>query len=166
MLKAGAAALGFPKKAKPATLIWQLPARFVGPYAEADAANTLALFESLNPVLDQEGTRAAYRLEVDLLPMVHEMRRRGIRTDTAAAEHARDLLLRKRDATFTELSEKLGLNVGMAEVGRAAWLAETFNQQGIKYPRTEKGQSVLHGRHQRVDAPTSALAAATDREGG
>ena len=66
--------------------IWRVPARYVGPYAEADAANTLALFESLDPVLDKEGTRAAYRLEVDLLPMVHEMRRRGIRIDTAAAE--------------------------------------------------------------------------------
>ena len=43
--------------------------------------NTLALFEDLDPILDQEGTRAAYRLEVDLLPMVHEMRRRGIRID-------------------------------------------------------------------------------------
>jgi DNA polymerase I-like protein with 3'-5' exonuclease and polymerase domains len=139
LLKEGAAALGFPKKAKLATLIWQLPARFVGPYAEADAVNTLALFESLDPVLDQEGTRNAYRLEVDLLPMVHEMRRRGIRIDTAAAEHARDLLLCKRDATFAELSEKLGANIGMAEIGRTAWLAETFDQQGIKYPRTEKG---------------------------
>jgi DNA polymerase I len=139
LLKEGAAALGFPKKAKLATLIWQLPARFVGPYAEADAVSTLALFESLDPALDQEGTRNAYRLEVDLLPMVHEMRRRGIRIDTAAAEHARDQLLRKRDATFTELSEKLGVNVGMAEIGRTTWLAETFDQQGIKYPRTEKG---------------------------
>ena len=45
----------------------------------------------LDPILDKEGTRDAYRLEVDLLPMVHEMRRRGIRIDTAAAEQARDL---------------------------------------------------------------------------
>ena len=73
--------------------IWQLPARYVGPYAEADAVNTLLLFEKLNPVLDQEKTRDAYRLEVDLLPMVLEMRRRGIRIDQDAAEQARDLLL-------------------------------------------------------------------------
>jgi len=58
--------------------------------------------------------------------MVHEMRRRGIRIDTAAAERARELLLRKRDAIFAELSEKLGVNVGMEEIGRSEWLAETF----------------------------------------
>src|SRR5262245_2586811 len=65
--------------------IWKLPAYLVGPYAEADAAKTLALFEDLHPILDQEGTRAAYRLDVDLLPMVLEMRRRGICIDQSAA---------------------------------------------------------------------------------
>jgi hypothetical protein len=127
------------KKFRPQEYLWRLPAHFVGPYAEVDAANTLALFEGLNPLLDQENTRGAYRLEVDLLPMVLEMRRRGIRIDTAAAERARDLLLQKRDAVFAEMSERLGVAVGMAEIGRTKWLAETFDQHGISYPRTPKG---------------------------
>jgi DNA polymerase I-like protein with 3'-5' exonuclease and polymerase domains len=139
LLREGAAACGLPKKAKLQANIWQLPARYVGPYAEIDAVRTLELFDSLNPILDHEGTRAAYRLEVDLLPMVHEMRRRGIRVDTAAAEQARDLLLQRRDATFAELSDKLGTRVGMEEIGRTKWLAETFDAQKIAYPRTEKG---------------------------
>ena len=138
-LKEGAAALGLPKRAKPAAHIWQMPARFVGRYAEQDAISTLLLFENLNPLLDREGTRSAYRLEIDLLPMVHEMRRRGIRIDVAAAERARDHLLQKRDAAFAELSDKLGAYVGMEEIGRTKWLAETFDRHGIKYPRTEKG---------------------------
>ena len=139
LLKEAAIAAGFPKRAKPQAFISQLPARFVGPYAEADARNTLALFKSLNPILDQQGTRGAYRLEVDLLPMCLEMRRRGIRTDTAAAEQARDLLLHKRDAVLAELSEKLGVTVGMDELNRSAWRAAMFDQHGVKYPRTEKG---------------------------
>jgi DNA polymerase I-like protein with 3'-5' exonuclease and polymerase domains len=139
-LKAAAIALGMPKRGtKPQTYIWRMPASVVGPYAERDAISTLALFESLDPVLDQEGTRAAYRLEVDLLPMVLEMRRRGIRIDVEAAERARDLLFAKRDAVFAEISEQLGAGVSMAEIGRSKWLAETFDQQGIKYPRTAKG---------------------------
>jgi len=109
LLREGCAALGLiPKqrrKFNPQAHLWQLPARYVGRYAEQDPTSTLLLFESLNPVLDREGTRAAYRLDVDLLPMVHEMRRRGIRIDVAAAEQARDLLLRKRDAALAELSE-------------------------------------------------------------
>ena len=116
-----------------------MPARYVGPYAEADAANTLALFESLDPVLDTEGTRDAYRLECDLLPMVLEMRLRGVRIDTAAAERARDLLVQKRDTTLAELSDKLGARVDIADIGRTRWLAETFDSHGISYPLTEKG---------------------------
>jgi DNA polymerase I-like protein with 3'-5' exonuclease and polymerase domains len=143
LLREGCTALGLiPKGRKkfiPQAHIWQLPARFVGPYAEQDPASTLLLFESLAPVLEREGTHAAYRLEVDLLPMVLEMRRRGVRIDTAGAERARDLLLRKRDAAFAEISEKLGAHVGMEEIGRTKWLAETFDTHGIKYPHTEKG---------------------------
>jgi DNA polymerase-1 len=71
--------------------------------------------------------------------MVLEMRRRGIRIDTAKAEHARDLILHKRDAEFAELSSRLGTNVAMEEIGRTEWLAATFDQHKIAYPRTEKG---------------------------
>ncbi len=138
-LQEGAAALGLKKRDKPAAHIWRMPAHFVGPYAEQDAIATLAVFENLLPVIDREGTREAYRLEIDLLPMVLEMRRRGIRIDVPAAERARDSLLQKRDALFTELSEKLEASVGMDEIGRDKWLASTFDRHGIKYPRTKKG---------------------------
>ena len=135
-----------------ASHIWQLPARYVGPYAEADAASTLALFENLDPILDREGTRAAYRLEIDLLPMVHEMRRRGIRIDRSAAERARDLLLQKRDAVFAELSEKLGADVGMDEIGRNKWLARNLRPAQHRIPAHRERQPVVHRRQYRLDA--------------
>jgi DNA polymerase I-like protein with 3'-5' exonuclease and polymerase domains len=127
------------KKLVPQNYIHNLPARYVGPYAEADAANTLALFESLDPILDQEGTRGAYRLEVDLLPMVLEMRRRGIRVDQSAAEQARDNCLQKRDRALIELSERLGSHVSMTEIASPRWKADTFDAHAITYPRTAKG---------------------------
>ena len=104
-----------------------------------DAIATLALFEDLNPILDREGTRDAYRLDVDLLPMVHEMRRRGIRVNQDAAEQARDRCLQKRDRALAELSDKLGVPVSMTEIGKPKWKATTFDAHGIGYPRTPKG---------------------------
>jgi DNA polymerase I-like protein with 3'-5' exonuclease and polymerase domains len=80
------------KKINASEHIWRLPARYVGPYAEADAINTLMLFETLTPIIEREGTRSAYRLECDLLPMVLEMRRKGIRVNQDAAEQARNLM--------------------------------------------------------------------------
>jgi DNA polymerase I-like protein with 3'-5' exonuclease and polymerase domains len=144
LLVEGCATLGLiparaSKRFKPQSVLWQLPARFVGPYAEIDAIRTFELFESLNPILDREGTREAYELERDLLPMVHQMRRRGIRIDISAAEQARDLLLSRRDDVLAQISEKLETSVGMDEVNGRKWLIATFDRLGIEYPLTEKG---------------------------
>jgi DNA polymerase I-like protein with 3'-5' exonuclease and polymerase domains len=143
LLHQGIAALGLVtnkrQKVIPQNHLWQLPARYVSPYAETDAVNTLLLYESLDPILDHEGTRVAYRLECGILPMVLEMRLRGIRIDLAAADRARDLLLRKRDAALAGLSEKLGSAISMHEIQGKKWLVETFDHLGIEYPHTEKG---------------------------
>jgi DNA polymerase-1 len=148
LLKAGAEALGLlkgRKKPKLQELIHKLPAHYVGPYAEADAAGTLALWENLYPTLAEEGTLAAYRLEIDLLPMVLEMRRRGIRIDQSAAEQLRDAIIVKRDAALKELSNQLGSLVGMAEIKSKKWLVQTFDAHGVQYERTEKGNASFKG---------------------
>src|SRR6516225_1827692 len=100
----------------PQAYIAQLPAQFVGPYAEQDAISTLRLHETLQPILQREGTHKAYRTDVGLIPMVLAMQRRGIRIDVAAAERNRDLLLQKRNTIFAELSDKLGQPVSMEEI--------------------------------------------------
>ena len=143
LLREGCAALGLipkgRKKFNPQACIHQLPARFVGRYAEQDPVSTLLLYENLNPILDQEGTRAAYRLEVDLLPMCLEMRRRGIRVNQSAAEQGRDYCLQKRDQALAELSEQAGSPVSMDEIASPIWKARTFDAHHVNYPRTEKG---------------------------
>jgi DNA polymerase I-like protein with 3'-5' exonuclease and polymerase domains/RecA-family ATPase len=119
--------------------LWELPARFVGPYAETDAVRTLQLFEDLDPVLDQESTRAAYRLEVDLLPMVLEMRRRGVRVDQDAAEQARDQILAKRDAVLAEMAAQHGSAIDIGNINSPKWMVGQCDAYKIKYPRTAKG---------------------------
>jgi Mesyanzhinovviridae DNA polymerase len=131
--------------------LYKLPAHLVGPYAEADAVATLALFENLNPILDREGTRDAYRLDVDLLPMVLEMRRRGIRVDQNAAEQARDYCLQKRDRALAELSEKLNCAIGMDEIGSPKWKAHTFDRAWDRIPTHAKRQCFVQSRQARVD---------------
>jgi DNA polymerase I-like protein with 3'-5' exonuclease and polymerase domains len=144
LLNEAVKAAGFPvRRAK--EVLWKMPARYVGPYAEADAVNTLLLFERLNPILDQEGTRNAYRLEVDLMPVTLEMRRRGVRINQDAAEQARDLLLGKRDAALAELSRELGTAVSMHELNRNEWKVKVFDQLGLLYKRTELGNPSFAG---------------------
>ena len=127
------------KKFRPQNYLWQLPAKYVAPYAVADAINTLLTYELFDPILDQENTRAAYRLECNLVPLIIEMQLRGIRIDISAAERARDFLLGKRDAALNQLSDKLGMPVSMDELNQNDWKVEICDREGVAYPRTEKG---------------------------
>ena len=133
------------KKINTKAFIYAMPARYVGPYAETDAVRTLELFENLAPIIDQEGTRDAYRLECAILPMVQEMQAHGVRIDTNAAERNRDLLFGKRDTLLTELSQKLEVRVGMDELHKDSWLAGTFDRIGVAYPTTETGKPSFKG---------------------
>jgi DNA polymerase I-like protein with 3'-5' exonuclease and polymerase domains len=142
LLNEAAAAFGVDPKSG----MHRLPARFVGPYAEQDAAATLALAKSLDPVLDQEGTRPAYELEMDLVPMVREMRARGIRVDLDAAEKARATLLDLRNAVFKDLISRLDERVGMEEIGRTSWLEKVFTKQKISFPRTAPTRNFPNGQ--------------------
>ena len=118
-------------------ILWRLPARYVGPYAETDAVRTLEPYELLTPIIEREGTLDAYRLEVDLLPMVQEMRRRGVRIDQDAAEQAYDFLTGKRDTALKELSDQHGAAVSMDEIQGRKWLEQTSTNTAftIRAPR-------------------------------
>jgi len=120
--------------------IWRLPARFVGPYAEADAEATLALWHQTEPALKAQEVWEAYRTEMELVPMVVAMRRRGIRVDEDEAE--------RTAAAFRALAaEQLNLIGELVGLGRAATLDEVrsprqksiwFEREKINFPVTAK----------------------------
>ena len=118
-------------------------------------SNTLALFENLNPILDQEGTRAAYRLDVDLLPMVHEMRRRGIRIDQSAAEQARDLLPAetRRRARRAVRAARHTHRHGRDRIAKME--GADLRRSRHRLSAHGEGQSIIHGRQNRLDGRAS-----------
>lgn len=135
LLREAASAYGF----NPKRDLWRLPARYVGEYGETDAVRTLQLFESFDPEIDRQNVREAYQLEMDLLPMVHAMRARGIRVDLDACEVAKERLRVTADAAFAELTDKLGTQVSIDEVRRNAWMIRAFESQNLRFPRDAKG---------------------------
>ena len=141
LLTEAASAYGFdPKKD-----MWRMPAKFVGPYAAQDALGTLQGWRKLKPLLEEEDTFNAYRIEIDLVPMIQEMRWRGIRVDLDRAEKAKKNLLLKRDQIFTELAKRLGEKVGMEEIGKNSWLQRHFDAEKISYPRTAPSRAYPNG---------------------
>jgi DNA polymerase I-like protein with 3'-5' exonuclease and polymerase domains len=137
MLREAAACYGFNPKSE----MWRMPAKYVGPYAEQDALATLRAARAMRPRLVDEGTVKAYTLEMELIPLIQEMRIRGIDIDLDHAERAKVELMGKRDAVFKDLSERLGQRVGMEEIGKTRWLRAVFDSEGIEYPFTDNGNA-------------------------
>lgn len=135
-LKEAAAIFGIDPKKE----LFKLPARFVGEYAEQDAVATLNLFLKLRPQLEQQKVVEAYELDRDLIPMVIEMRRRGIRIDMDYAERLASDAEASRDEVLAELSTRItiGRKVTIHDVGSPKFLAQVFTAEGIHFPRTPK----------------------------
>lgn len=121
--------------------MWRLPARYVGPYAEQDAASTLELSSRLLPQIAAQGCEEAYRLEMDLVPMIIEMRRRGIRIDEARCDEVKSLLIERRDQFLARISDRLqiGRAVEIGDVLSPRFLEKIFLDEGLPVPRTPKG---------------------------
>jgi DNA polymerase I-like protein with 3'-5' exonuclease and polymerase domains len=138
-LAEAAAAYGYHGDAIKAN-IWRYPARYVGPYAEQDAVSTLGLYRSLLPELKKQDLDAAYRLEMDLVPMVMEMRRRGIKINTDRALSVQRDLYGLRDRYLGELGDKLNHTIGLDDVRSARRLETFFDAERVDYPRTPKSR--------------------------
>ena len=114
--------------------------------AKAIAINTLLVYETRIPIIEREGTRAAYRLEVELMPVTIAMRRGGIRINQNAAEQGRDEFQAKRNATLKELSDRHGARVSMEEINSTKWKIATFERHGIISPRKTPKKARLRSR--------------------
>lgn len=144
-LRQAAEAFGYhPKKE-----LWRLPARFVAPYAMQDGSSTLNLGRMLSAQIEAQGLTSAYRLEADLIPMIHHMRRRGVRVNTDKAEQAQKKLYAESREALRELTEKaaIGRDWDIRDVRSSTFMASMFSrvnetlpsQQRIPIPKTEKG---------------------------
>jgi DNA polymerase I-like protein with 3'-5' exonuclease and polymerase domains len=117
--------------------IWRIPARYVAPYAEQDACATLLSYEVMQPKMEADGLLDAYETEMALVPMVHAMRKRGIRLNVDRAEKLRDRLRDRGNAVFKVISDRLGTRVGMDEIRSNAWLVRACESQGVSLHMNE-----------------------------
>jgi DNA polymerase I-like protein with 3'-5' exonuclease and polymerase domains len=108
------------------------PVALVGPYAEADVSLPFAIFEQQQEALAEEGLWDVYALEAALIPLLVEMRWRGVRADVAGAEQ----LVERLEAEALAIRAALGPG---AAPGSPAWLAAAFAREGIDVPKTAKG---------------------------
>jgi len=135
LLREAAAAFGCDPKAE----LWKLPARHVGEYAEQDAVSTLMCWERMRERIDEEELREAYQLEMDLIPMIMAMRRRGIRINESRAESTMESLRQQRDEVLDEIARQLAWpSFTMDHANSPGHLERAFDQEQVQYLRTPK----------------------------
>ena len=69
--------------------MFRLPSRYVGPYAEQDAAVTLRLWERLRTDLVKDECTSIFELETSLIPVLLDMKTKGVRVDMDRAEQTK-----------------------------------------------------------------------------
>lgn len=131
LLREAAEAYGVDPKAG----LWRLPARYVGPYGEADAVLARDLWAQQVPRLRAEDLWDLCQLEHDLLPMYVDMRWRGVRVDVDRAERLRAEWVRRSAELVEEIRRRTGVAVN---IWAAASLAPAFDAEGLAYGRTLK----------------------------
>ena len=147
LLEVGAA-FGFHKKKDIKQNLWRFPARHKAAYAIQDGISTLALWDAQQPDLDDQNLWEAYQLEMDLVPMVVQMRQRGVRINLERAAAERDYCFGVRDAVFKELRNRIGEKVGMEEIGKTRWMERIFAAHApkIEIPRTPPSKNYPDGQ--------------------
>lgn len=116
--------------------IAKIPARYVGPYGEGDSESTLLMAEKMRPEILRQGLAEAYRTEMRLVPLIHAMRKKGIRLDLDRLETFETTLIERRDKVLKELSSRLRQNISMDEIRSHKWLLRIFEQERV--PHNEK----------------------------
>lgn len=130
------------------SMIWRLPGRYVGPYAEQDGRATFDAAKIMRPRVVEQGISDAYQLEMDLVPMILEMRARGILIDMDEAERTRVDFLRVRDQHLKILSEKLSIGraVTIKDISSRSFLETVFSDAKIPVPRTQATDKYKDGQ--------------------
>lgn len=113
--------------------MYRLPSRYVGPYAEQDAAVTLRLWDRLRTDLVRDECTSIFDLESSLVPVLLDMKTRGVRVDMDKAEQVKKELSGREQVLLKEVKEETGVTI---EPWVATSVAKAFDSVGIKYATT------------------------------
>jgi len=134
LLQDAALAWGINPKAE----MYKLHSKYVGPYGEQDAALTLKLYEKLKLELREQNLEPIYEMECKLIPLLLEMRWRGVRVDEQKAADVSKKLSLQEQKLHIEIKRKYGEDVNL---WANASLQKIFDKNNLAYPRTEKGMA-------------------------
>jgi len=126
---------GRPTRKDQAGNIWRAPPDVVAPYAKSDVRLPLCIADKQRPLLSDGGFNDVASMELQLIPMMLAMRRRGVRVDVDAAEELRGVVQTSIDDGMAQLSAMAGRPINpKSPIDMGALL----DKLGITYSMTPK----------------------------
>ena len=118
--------------------MWQLPAMYVGSYAEKDAELTLELWQIFKKELMHQDVESIFELETDLFPCLVDMRFLGDRVDVQRAHKLKQQLTLQEEELLHKIKKETQIDV---QLMAARSVAKVFDKLGLPYERTAKSQA-------------------------
>ena len=118
--------------------MWQLPAMYVGSYAEKDAELTLELWQIFKKELLHQDVESIFELETDLFPCLVDMRFLGVRVDVERAHKLKQQLTLQEETLLHQIKKETGVDV---QLMAARSVAKVFDKLGLAYERTAKSKA-------------------------
>lgn len=129
---------GGPVSGKQRANLYRAPPRLVGPYAEGDATLPLQVLAHQWRALAREELLHLFSMECRLIPLLLEMRWRGVRVDVDRAQQASDAIAKRTELIQARLNELAGFQVSVNNANDS--LTRLFDQFGLSYGRTPTGK--------------------------
>tara|TARA_R100000388_G_scaffold67484_1_gene48809 strand:- start:673 stop:2541 length:1869 start_codon:yes stop_codon:yes gene_type:complete len=117
--------------------LWRLPAGYVGFYAEQDAALTYKLWQQLKPIILKQNLQDVWDMEMDLLPILIEMRQKGIKVDLEKIQTLKKDFIQDENKILQRIKKLTGESV---DIWANRSVAKAFDYLGIDYPLSEKAK--------------------------
>ena len=118
--------------------MWQLPAMYVGAYAEKDAELTYELWQIFKKELMHQDVESIFELETDLFPCLVDMRFLGVRVDVQRAHKLKQQLTLQEEKLLHQIKKETQIDV---QLMAARSVAKVFDKLGLPYERTAKSQA-------------------------
>jgi DNA polymerase I-like protein with 3'-5' exonuclease and polymerase domains len=115
--------------------MWQLPAMYVGAYAEKDAELTLELWQIMKKEIIHQDIESIFNLETDLFPCLIDMKFKGVRIDIEGAHKLKQQLSKQEEVLLLEVQKETGIE---PQIWAARSIAKIFDKLDLTYARTEK----------------------------
>ena len=124
--------------------LWKLPARYVGAYAEGDADRPLRILRRQERLIEEHDLEKIWELETDVLPVLVNMRRRGILIDQDKLKELEKWTLVKEAEFLNIVKNESGHTLGAKDLWNSRAMAPVFDKIGVTLNRTKTGQPQIN----------------------